>query len=217
MYTVCTDAFLSVSRGRIKGSSSQLRHCNLLTSTISTKMIHHEDKVESYLRYLILVKLPLSLLALQRIIHKGLAFGYDVVPKTTCKILKQRSTYNISLVPSTVSHMMAQDPARLLAQADKAYSSIGSGSFFGFFKLFGSNTEKYENAAELYVKAAVAYRVQNKGLDSGRAYEKVHLLLSFLFLLLLFSTSSASKRYPTLNFAPRQLLSKAPSTNVMTW
>ena len=74
---------------------------------------------------------------------------------------------------------MAQDPARLLAQADKAYSNIGSGSWWNPTKWFGSNTEKHENAAELYVKAAVAYRVQNKGLESGRAYEKVQFLLSF--------------------------------------
>ena len=87
---------------------------------------------------------------------------------------------------------MAQDPARLLAQADKAYSSIGSGSSW-MARLFGTNTEKYEDAAALYVKAAVAYRVQNQGLDSGRAYEKVHLLLDFSCLLLPSSVSSASK------------------------
>ena len=115
---------------------------------------------------------------------------------------------------------MAQDPARLLAQADKAYSSIIPGSFLarvGSFLGFSSpSTDKYEDAAALYVKAAVAYRVKNKGLESGRAYEKVHLPLSFSCLLLLYSTS-ASKRYPTLNFALRQLLCNATSTNLMTW
>ena len=115
---------------------------------------------------------------------------------------------------------MAQDPERLLAQADKAYSSIGPVSGFArvgrFLGFSSASTDKYEDAAALYVKAAVAYRVQNKGLESGRAYEKVHLLLSFTCLVLP-SPTSASKRYPTLTFAPRQLLSKAPLTNLMTW
>ena len=78
---------------------------------------------------------------------------------------------------------MAQDPARLLAQADKAYSSIGSGLFATTGRWFGvgPSDDKYEDAAELYVKAAVAYRVQNKGRESGLAYEKV--LSSFPFLV----------------------------------
>ncbi|KAL9131711.1 MAG: hypothetical protein Q9175_006697 [Cornicularia normoerica] len=64
---------------------------------------------------------------------------------------------------------MTQDPAQLLAQADKAYSSVGSGfgSWFGL-----SKNEKYENAAELYIKAGVAYRIKEKWRESGMAYEK---------------------------------------------
>lgn len=71
---------------------------------------------------------------------------------------------------------MTQDPAQLLAQADKAYSSVGSGfgSWFGL-----SKNEKYENAAELYIKAGVAYRIKEKWRESGMAYEKVPHVLPF--------------------------------------
>lgn len=62
---------------------------------------------------------------------------------------------------------MAQDPVQLLAQADKAYSGAGSG-----FSFFGSRTEKYENAAELYIKAASAYRAKRAMREAGMAYEK---------------------------------------------
>ncbi|CAD6592535.1 MAG: vesicular-fusion protein S17 [Alectoria sarmentosa] len=62
---------------------------------------------------------------------------------------------------------MARDPVQLLAQADKAYSSADSG-----FSWFGSRTEKYENAAELYISAAGAYRLQQAGQEAGMAYEK---------------------------------------------
>lgn len=65
---------------------------------------------------------------------------------------------------------MAQDPVQLLSQADKAYSSAGSG-----FSFFGSKTEKFENAAELYIKAGGAYRLQQAGREAGMAYEKVPL------------------------------------------
>ena len=65
---------------------------------------------------------------------------------------------------------MAQDPVQLLSQADKAYSSAGSG-----FSFFGSKTDKFENAAELYIKAGGAYRLQQAGREAGMAYEKVAL------------------------------------------
>ena len=67
---------------------------------------------------------------------------------------------------------MAQDPVQLLSQADKAYSSAGSG-----FSFFGSKTDKFENAAELYIKAGGAYRLQQAGREAGMAYEKVPLPL----------------------------------------
>ena len=71
---------------------------------------------------------------------------------------------------------MSQDPVQLLSQADKAYSSAGSG-----FSFFGSKTEKFENAADLYIKAGGAYRLQQAGREAGMAYEKVAspALLSF--------------------------------------
>lgn len=40
-------------------------------------------------------------------------------------------------------------------QADKALSGASSG-----FSLFGGRSEKYENATDLYVQAANAFRVQ---------------------------------------------------------
>ena len=70
---------------------------------------------------------------------------------------------------------MSQDPVQLLSQADKAYSSAGSG-----FSFFGSKTEKFENAAELYIKAGGAYRLQQAGREAGMAYEKVSIS-SFCF------------------------------------
>lgn len=73
--------------------------------------------------------------------------------------------------------MMAQDPVQLLAQADKACSSVGS----GFSSWFGSSrTDKFENAAELYIKAGAAYRRQGLGREAGMAYEKVAFLFGSL-------------------------------------
>lgn len=78
---------------------------------------------------------------------------------------------------------MNHDPAQLLAQADKAYSSAGSG-----FSFFGSKTEKLENAAALYIQAANAYKKNKEsavpggfvtpeqkevGRQAGMAFEKV--------------------------------------------
>ena len=60
---------------------------------------------------------------------------------------------------------MSRDPAQLLSEADKAYSSAGSG-----FSFFGSRTEKYEHAVDLYDKAATAYRRQaGKQADTDEA------------------------------------------------
>lgn len=77
---------------------------------------------------------------------------------------------SIPSIPLTVAPKMARDPVQLLAQADKAYASAGSG--FGWF---GSKTEKFENAAELYISAGGAYRLQQAGQEAGMAYEKVAL------------------------------------------
>ncbi|KAL9640818.1 MAG: hypothetical protein Q9164_000053 [Protoblastenia rupestris] len=66
---------------------------------------------------------------------------------------------------------MAQDPTALLSQANKAASSAGSG-----FSLFGGKTDKYENAVDLYTKAANAFRLQQNGTEAGRAYEQAAAL-----------------------------------------
>ena len=65
---------------------------------------------------------------------------------------------------------MSQDPNALLAQANKAASNAGSG-----FSFFGGKTEKLENAVDLYTRAANAFRLQQYGIEAGKAYEQVHL------------------------------------------
>ena len=103
----------------------------------------------------------------------------------------------------TVAPKMARDPVQLLAQADKAYSSADSG-----FSWFGSRTEKYENAAELYISAGGAYRLQQAGQEAGMAYEKVALP----------SLSPAPTSYLVLTATPRRPIFKVPSSaNPTTW
>lgn len=62
---------------------------------------------------------------------------------------------------------MAQDPRVALQKAEKALSSAGSG-----FSLFGGRQEKYENAADLYIQAANAFRMAKQGKEAGLAFEK---------------------------------------------
>ncbi|KAI5310819.1 vesicular-fusion protein S17 [Ascosphaera atra] len=62
---------------------------------------------------------------------------------------------------------MAQDPRVLLQKADKAVQSASGG-----FNWFGSKTEKYENAADLYQQAANAFRLQKMNKEAGQAFEK---------------------------------------------
>ncbi|KZF19869.1 vesicular-fusion protein Sec17 [Xylona heveae TC161] len=62
---------------------------------------------------------------------------------------------------------MAQDPRVLLQQADKLVSSASGG-----FSFFGGRTEKFENAADLYVQAANAFRMQKQGKEAGLAFER---------------------------------------------
>ena len=79
-------------------------------------------------------------------------------------------------VPSVsllIVHIMAQDPVQLTAQAKKAYSSGASRSFLNPLTWFISKTDSLENAAELYVKAAAAYRAKRAMREAGMAYEKV--------------------------------------------
>ncbi|KAL9115213.1 MAG: hypothetical protein Q9227_001007 [Pyrenula ochraceoflavens] len=62
---------------------------------------------------------------------------------------------------------MAQDPRLLLSKADKMAQSAGGG-----FSLFGGRTDKYEQAAELYMQAANAFRMQKQNKEAGEAFEK---------------------------------------------
>ncbi|OLN92265.1 putative vesicular-fusion protein sec17-like protein [Colletotrichum chlorophyti] len=50
---------------------------------------------------------------------------------------------------------MAQDPRALLQKADKTLASAGGG-----FSFFGGREEKYQNAADLYLQAANAFKMQ---------------------------------------------------------
>ncbi|OKL62034.1 putative vesicular-fusion protein sec17-like protein [Talaromyces atroroseus] len=52
-------------------------------------------------------------------------------------------------------------------QADKALQSASGG-----FSFFGGRTEKLENAADLYIQAANAFRVQKLNREAGQAFEK---------------------------------------------
>ncbi|RMY26590.1 hypothetical protein D0865_16229 [Hortaea werneckii] len=62
---------------------------------------------------------------------------------------------------------MAEDPRALLQKADKQAASAGSG-----FSLFGGRAEKYEAAAELYIQAANAFRLQKSSKEAGQCFEK---------------------------------------------
>ncbi|KAI8965014.1 TPR-like protein [Daldinia sp. FL1419] len=62
---------------------------------------------------------------------------------------------------------MAGDPRALLQKADKALSGASGG-----FSFFGGREEKYQNAADLYVEAANAFRIQKMNREAGQAFEK---------------------------------------------
>ncbi|KAK7733332.1 vesicular-fusion protein S17 [Cytospora paraplurivora] len=62
---------------------------------------------------------------------------------------------------------MAQDPRALLQKADKTLSSATSG-----FSFFGGREEKYQNAADLYIQAANAFRMQKSNQEAGQTFEK---------------------------------------------
>ncbi|KAI0596030.1 alpha-soluble NSF attachment protein [Biscogniauxia sp. FL1348] len=62
---------------------------------------------------------------------------------------------------------MSGDPRALLQKADKALSSASSG-----FSLFGGREDKYMNAADLYIEAANAFRMQKMNREAGQAFEK---------------------------------------------
>ncbi|KAG9228519.1 soluble NSF attachment protein [Amylocarpus encephaloides] len=62
---------------------------------------------------------------------------------------------------------MAQDPRALIQKAEKAASGASGG-----FSLFGGKQEKWENASELYIQAANAFRLQKQNKEAGQAFEK---------------------------------------------
>ncbi|KAI8624016.1 alpha-soluble NSF attachment protein [Xylariaceae sp. FL1651] len=62
---------------------------------------------------------------------------------------------------------MSGDPRALQQKADKALASAGSG-----FSFFGGREDKYMTAADLYVEAANAFRMQGLMLEAGHAFEK---------------------------------------------
>ncbi|RYP54031.1 hypothetical protein DL768_001033 [Monosporascus sp. mg162] len=62
---------------------------------------------------------------------------------------------------------MSGDPRALLQKADKTLASAGSG-----FSFFGGRDEKYQNAADLYIEAANAFRMQKMNREAGQAFEK---------------------------------------------
>lgn len=52
-------------------------------------------------------------------------------------------------------------------QADKALSGASGG-----FSFFGGREDKYQNAADLYIEAANAFRIQKMNREAGQAFEK---------------------------------------------
>lgn len=62
---------------------------------------------------------------------------------------------------------MAQDPRALLQKADKQLSGASGG-----FSFFGGRDEKYQDAADLYMQAANAFKMQRQSREAGQAFEK---------------------------------------------
>ncbi|UNI20084.1 vesicular-fusion protein S17 [Purpureocillium takamizusanense] len=62
---------------------------------------------------------------------------------------------------------MAQDPRALLQKAEKALQGAGGG-----FSFFGGREEKFQNAAELFVQAANAFKMQKQNVEAGKAFEQ---------------------------------------------
>ncbi|KAL6855165.1 vesicular-fusion protein S17 [Amphichorda felina] len=62
---------------------------------------------------------------------------------------------------------MAQDPRALLQKAQKALQGAGSG-----FSFFGGREEKYQNAADMFIEAANAFKMQQQSAEAGQAFEQ---------------------------------------------
>lgn len=62
---------------------------------------------------------------------------------------------------------MAGDPRALLRQAEQSLGKAGGG-----FSFFGGRQEKYEAAADQFIAAANAFRMQKMGKEAGEAFER---------------------------------------------
>ncbi|KAI6780391.1 vesicular-fusion protein sec17 [Emericellopsis cladophorae] len=62
---------------------------------------------------------------------------------------------------------MAQDPRALLQKAQKALDGAGSG-----FSFFGGREEKYQNAADMFMQAGNAFKMQKQMVEAGQAFEQ---------------------------------------------
>jgi len=62
---------------------------------------------------------------------------------------------------------MAGDPRALLRQAESSLQKAGGG-----FSFFGGRQEKYEAAADQFIAAANAFRMQKLGKEAGEAFER---------------------------------------------
>jgi len=62
---------------------------------------------------------------------------------------------------------MAGDPRALLSKADKTLASASGG-----FSFFGNKEQKYQDASDLYIEAANAFRMQHMNREAGSAFEK---------------------------------------------
>jgi alpha-soluble NSF attachment protein len=62
---------------------------------------------------------------------------------------------------------MAQDPRALLQKAEKTLAGASGG-----FSFFGGREEKFQNAADLFLEAGNAFKMQNQGIEAGKAFEK---------------------------------------------
>ncbi|VUC22079.1 unnamed protein product [Clonostachys rosea] len=62
---------------------------------------------------------------------------------------------------------MSQDPRALLQKAQKQLQDAGKG-----FSFFGGREEKYQNAADAFVEAANAFRMQSQSIEAGKAFEQ---------------------------------------------
>ncbi|KAF7551850.1 hypothetical protein G7046_g7589 [Stylonectria norvegica] len=97
------------------------------------------------------------------------------IPNTNTRPITRENPY---LLPSTTNTphslinprslaAMAQDPRALLQKAQKSLQGAGSG-----FSFFGGREDKYQTAADLFIEAANAFKMQKLNVDAGKAFEQ---------------------------------------------